>query len=560
MKNFALILFSLSAVMFSMHAAQQAITVTNASALGAWVPVFLIAVMASIAITVVYYMIGYVLNNSRIKTNAVSEFGQAVGTVVIVLIILWIFYLVGKAGYSATGIVGPSNVMNICNYLRGTNVEFVSNNVIEAPGSSIAYATPTNTLCSYIISNELKGAGSATDNIDYGIASTYLVLANLTNQTASNINAVFMLDSYTYLLNKLTPQTMVCLPGPICSEHNPLAGGAQDDLEFFLVLKSSPFAGYTLFRGAGLGPIAVQSTLILYMSLLQMIAIIFFMYAWPYVLAAGIILRASFFTRRIGGLVIAITIAFFLIYPMLFLIEYAALSNTRSSPIGTNAIPALSLNGLEIAPTQEQICPASGSCYVDCQFVNECNGGIAPLLAQKENLQYKYVYEPTCGVNLSTFQKINSLPPDTSVCVPQAYSSYKPTYNKVVSYDTNSIDFYVFPRADWVMNYYSCWTGDMITTDLKTAGIYLVPGVGLYYQLIGTFGSSSISPVTVPSIPCTQTGIIDTVLAFQQIYGIMSVVGVILPVINILVTIACISGLSGLLGGDTNIFGISRLL
>jgi hypothetical protein len=560
MKNFALILFSLSAVMFSMHAAQQAITVTNASALGAWVPVFLIAVMASIAITVVYYMIGYVLNNSRIKTNAVSEFGQAVGTVVIVLIILWIFYLVGKAGYSATGIVGPSNVMNICNYLRGTNVEFVSNNVIEAPGSSIAYATPTNTLCSYIISNELKGAGSATDNIDYGIASTYLVLANLTNQTASNINAVFMLDSYTYLLNKLTPQTMVCLPGPICSEHNPLAGGAQDDLEFFLVLKSSPFAGYTLFRGAGLGPIAVQSTLILYMSLLQMIAIIFFMYAWPYVLAAGIILRASFFTRRIGGLVIAITIAFFLIYPMLFLIEYAALSNTRSSPIGTNAIPALSLNGLEIAPTQEQICPASGSCYVDCQFVNECNGGIAPLLAQKENLQYKYVYEPTCGVNPSTFQKINSLPPDTSVCVPQAYSSYKPTYNKVVSYDTNSIDFYVFPRADWVMNYYSCWTGDMITTDLKTAGIYLVPGVGLYYQLIGTFGSSSISPVTVPSIPCTQTGIIDTVLAFQQIYGIMSVVGVILPVINILVTIACISGLSGLLGGDTNIFGISRLL
>ena len=225
-----------------------------------------------------------------------------------------------------------------------------------------------------------------------------------------------------------------------------------------------------------------------------MIAIIFFMYAWPYVLAAGIILRASFLTRRVGGLVIAITIAFFLIYPMLFLIEYAALSNTHSSPIGTNAIPALSLNGLEIASTPEQVCPASGSCYVDCQFVNECNGGIAPLLGQQENLQYKYVYEPTCGADPSTFQDLNSLPPDASVCVPQVDSFYKPTYNKVVSYGTNSIDFYVFPRADWVMNYYSCWTGDMITTDLKTAGIYLIPGVGLYYQLIGTFGSSSISP------------------------------------------------------------------
>ncbi len=560
MKNFALILFSLSAVMLSMHAAEQTITIANTSALGMWVPVFLIAVMVSIAITVVYYMIGYVLNNSRIKTNAVSEFGQAIGTVVIVLIILWIFYLVGKAGYSATGIVGPSNVMNICNYLRGTNVEFVSNNVITASGSSVSYATPTNTLCSYIISNELKGTGGATDNIDYGIASTYLVLANLTNQTATNINAVFMLDSYTYLLNKLTPQTMVCIPGSVCELHNPLAGGVQSDLEFFIMLRSSPFAGYTLFRGAGLGPVAVQSTLILYMSLLQMIAIIFFIYAWPYVLAAGIILRASFLTRRIGGLLIAITVAFFLIYPMLFLIEYAALSNTHSSPIGTNDIPALSLNGLEIASTPEQVCPVSGSCYVDCQFVNECNGGIASLLTQQENLQYKYVYEPTCGVNPNTFQNLDSLPPDASVCVPQADSSYKPTYNKVVSYGTNSIDFYVFPRADWVMNYYSCWTGDMITTDIKTAGIYLIPGIGIYYQFLGTFGSSSISPVIVPSIPCTQTGIIKTVLALQQIYGIMSVVGVILPVINILVTIACISGLSGLLGGDTNIFGISRLL
>jgi hypothetical protein len=81
--------------------------------------------------------------------------------------------------------------------------------------------------------------------------------------------------------------------------------------------------------------------------LIELLLIIGFIYAWPYLLAAGIILKASMFTRKVGGMLIGIVIAGLIIFPIIFLMEYASLNNATLGPIGASAstIPVFTMNG-----------------------------------------------------------------------------------------------------------------------------------------------------------------------------------------------------------------------
>ncbi len=52
----------------------------------------------------------------------------------------------------------------------------------------------------------------------------------------------------------------------------------------------------------------------------------------------------------------------------------------------------------------------------------------------------------------------------------------------------------------------------------------------------------------------------NSLLAILHVYGIDSVIGFILPILNLLIIITSIMGLSSLFGGNTSLLGLSRLL
>ena len=158
-------------------APQTKTTITNANVLNQWLSVIMIAVLASVLLLIFYYVAGYLLNNAQIKTTAINEIQQAFGTAVEVFIIIAALDFVGNAVFSSTNLVPPSTISNICTTLTGANLDFVKN---AAPNG---YYTPTNTLCNGIISKAKSGTLSVSNSIDYGLGASYIIIANITNQS-----------------------------------------------------------------------------------------------------------------------------------------------------------------------------------------------------------------------------------------------------------------------------------------------------------------------------------------------------------------------------------------
>ena len=453
-------------------------TITNANVLNQWLSVIMIAVLASVLLLIFYYVAGYLLNNAQIKTTAINEIQQAFGTAVAVFIIIAALDFVGNAVFSSTNLVPPSTISSICNTLTGANLDFVKN---AAPNG---YYTPTNTLCNGIISKAKSGTLSVSNSIDYGLGASYIIIANITNQSLTNLNAVYIFESYTGFLTALNPTASVCIPNDICLTEGVPA--------FYASISYAPFAAYGTLRGV-VFPVATQSEMIFYMSLLEEMAILLMLYAWPYILAAGILLRAFTFTRRAGGLIIALVLSALVIFPLIMLFEYSSLTNPHIVPIGANEITvnaisnSIALKGLPIGKTDT---PAN-----------------------------------------------------------------------VIDYSSGAINFFSFPRADYVLNYEGCWPGtSLITREAEIVGGYAIPGYGEFLTLSTALGSFSASVPAVPFTNCNWPNVIHSLFALENLYGIISVIGVIVPVLNLLIVLGSARSLSFLLGGDTNIFGLGRLL
>ncbi len=468
----ALLVFSASAA-----AAIPSIT-TNVSAFTEWLPIIILAIMVSVVIVLIYYIIGKLLNNKSIVSAAIFEFENAIGTAVIVVIILVLFEFFGSGVYP-TLLMSNTAATNICTTLNGANVNFI--NTLQQ--------NPTNQICTKILPNVGNSSGSSagnqsaqqTNNLDYGLASTYLVVANLTNQTATNLNAYYMFRSYMSFLSSFNSSDIICWPQQSCLE----SGFGVFEAKYTF----QPFGGYEILLGSA-NLLTQQSTLIFYFFIIQLITITVLLYAWPYILAAGIILRASFLTRRVGGLLIAIAVVGLLVYPAIFLMQYNSLNNlSGSSPIGAASVPNLQLIGKT----------------------------------------------PTGTIN----------------------------------YDTR-LNFYVFPRADYIIANSGCWPpgGNLIAGELQVIGAYGSPGLGLIngaLNLLSTASSSLGGPQLNSQLlslgfGCRSPNAIQTVFALYNLYGIMSIIGVIFPILNVLITISALISVSSILGGDTRLFGLERLV
>ncbi len=604
--------------------------ITPYSAFQGWLPIVFLGILVSIMITAFYYVLGVLLDNKNVKSRAVGEFAQATGTAMLVVIILGVFALMGTGQLSFVSLLSQSSLGTVCGQLYSSPLTLLAN---QQPSG---VPTATNTICE-------SATGSlgdpVTNSVDYGLYAAYIVMDNLTTQAANNMNAMYLTEGWLGFLANFNAYVQVCAPQDTCIV--PLAPRV-----FNIQTQYTPLAGYTSLTTL-LNPVETESVLTFYILFIQMLVITIFLYAWPFILAAGILLRSTFFTRKLGGLLVAITLAMVVVLPLTYLLEYTAFTNLNLGPIGASSIPNQELyeqNGASVAvygmPSQGYV-PASAAGATGCApsdyvYSTTCTApysiGSSPACVPFSQAQTRlclqggyvsatttqnlhsscvgsshgsvgYVYETQCGVPDTAGQQCSSDPSPSSLCptsgyvlssslstnlcdpsTPYIYETTCGDSSSIVSssctanpvnsgtgqvnlcvapLDAN-INFFVLPNVGQVTGYYGCNVGgDLLANELEFASWYLTP-LNAYYALSlagGLIGSLPQTPLNgfIPNT-CTPTNALNAVFALANSYGIVFVSSIFTLIFNALIAIAAVSGLATLMGGDTSILGMGRLI
>ncbi|MCL5239066.1 MAG: hypothetical protein M1286_01160 [Candidatus Marsarchaeota archaeon] len=393
----AFALFALAALSVPAYAANPQL-ITSASALQDWLPLAFLAVVVGLMINAIYYVVASIINNKRAKSTAVAELWQSIASAVFVIVIIGVITLVGTSAISFTSILSQSSLTSLCAHLSGSQLSIVNP----------SYA-PTFDICSQINSS----LSSLTTSVDYGLISSYMIVANLTNQSATNLNSLYVYSGWIGFLTDFQARTYVCWPSACLAP-----GAALGEIN----TSYSPLAGYEDISNF-IKPVQLEAGLSFYLLAMQLILITFFLYAWPYLLAAGIILRASFFTRSLGGLLMAISLSALLIFPVMYMIEYSAFTNLSLGPIGTsNSIPAIQTMAL-----YEQQPNGTVSVYGSNSFGGYTN--LNNLVGQPGNhaeclpsgVRTQYVYESQCGNPATAGVCTSRLPAGAQLCPTSGY-------------------------------------------------------------------------------------------------------------------------------------------
>ncbi|MGC8478625.1 MAG: hypothetical protein ACP5NE_01715 [Candidatus Micrarchaeia archaeon] len=106
------------------------------------------------------------------------------------------------------------------------------------------------------------------------------------------------------------------------------------------------------------------------------------MTAVPILLPVGIVLRAFYFTRRLGGAIMAIAIGLFAVFPLTYLLD-AQLSSGYSSMINSSSINSLITNSTQAKQVLSE--ESLGSNTISLNFLNPLLGMLEPLVASIEN-------------------------------------------------------------------------------------------------------------------------------------------------------------------------------
>ena len=457
-------------------------------------PIIVLALLLDSVIVSVWYVLGILLNNSRVKDSARGEFYQLGGTAIITVIVLTILVFAGNifSLISSSGAMSTSSMSSMCSGIESYSPLSLlgTGSFSLLKGFSSSSGPSFGGLCNYISTQ--SNNPTATSNIDYPLASAGVVIANLTNQSIVNLNSFFEVDFFLGYMETLTPSLSFCLQDFI-NPAGPCIIPPEDDVDpaiSFINATYTPYAGYSMVYK----PMGVIGELLgtsLEMDVAQLLFIIVFLYIWPYLLFIGLILRATPFTRRIGGLFIAIAIGAVLFYPAVFAIEYVSLSGMNvNSEIGST------------------------------------------------------------GITLSTAYGFNGI-----------------TTNSITALPDYTPNFFVEPSIKKIAQANNCWPpyGNMALTQAEDTGILLVPFASAVEGLLPLIkGASGGLPSTLPYFylpsACTPTDAEGTMFNVLNAYGITGITAYVLPLVNILITLTAIIGLSGLLGGDTNLAGLSRFV
>jgi hypothetical protein len=417
----------------------------------------------------------------------------------------------------ADGIMSQKTIGSLCTSL--------------ASNSPLTFLNPTNSrtqnsvlspggLCPIVLK---AGNSNPTTEIDYPLAAVGVVLANLTNQTAANLNSLFIEDSFISFMSSLKPFIQFCFSptgdafGPYLECLSPEPGGL-----FSIGMTSGPWSGYSMISQgyktiSGLLDISTQ------FFVAELIIVVIMLQIWPYLLFGGLILRTTPFTRKIGGLLIAIALGAVLIYPMVFALEYLTLGSGTADAFAT----------------------------------------------------------PSSGVNLATAYGFNSLYNPNSITFIPANADPSNT----VPYNLN---FFVMPNVKTAMQWSGCWPEGTYDNYIEVLGKPIFVGKGVSKSIwdaefadlisfpngvifkaasltyaafqVSQFYSGSLGPVFNAPIQCTPTNAANAMVMGINIYGVIGIAGFFIPIINLIITLSAILGLSGMLGGTTRIFGLEKLI
>jgi hypothetical protein len=477
----------------------QTSTLPNAEA--QLVPLLVLALMLDALIVAIWYYIGVALNNSAVKGSAKGEFYQFIGTVIMVGIIIGSLAFLSTVYYSTLGLtklMSPSTISTLCQNIQSSS-QF---NLIGGTNSVLQGATTGTSafpgICSLVNQNSNP---SVTQELDYPLAATSVVIANLTNQTVTNYNASFTFDAWLGFLSQLKPTLGLCFDKPPLAEAC-IVPNPYDAPLFDLDLSFVPYAGYSLISNNLLAFGQLMSLSVASFTA-QLLLITIFIFIWPWLLFGGFILRSTFFTRRIGGLLIAIALAGLLVYPAVFAFEYTALGNGVPSAAGTTN----SVTGLN----------------------------------------------STYG-----FNAITPLPGATSTVGNSIPSNY-------------IVNFFVEPSIKGITTYYGCWpsgtvlgvtTHGLLGSEAVDIGTLLLPLASVISSVryITGFALGSATPSFPLPIACTPSGAISSFFALLNAYGIIGLSSYLIPIVNLIITVSSIIGLSELFGGDTSLAGLSSIL
>jgi hypothetical protein len=445
-------------------------------------PLVVLAIAIDASIVSIWYIVGAILNNNAVKQSALSEVSQLFESTLLIVLVIFFLLTFSTMFYNilnTTSSMKTSTVNSIC-----TNLEDNSNMTILSSSNSIlsGYKNTKNSfpgLCE-MVSNPT----TTTEKIDYPVAASAVILANVTNQTFKNMNSLFLVEAYTGFLSKLKLTEAVCLQpteGPLsipCS-----VPFVPFEIDSFLRFSFAPFEGYSAIYSGFLTLGALINTALESFTA-QLLIIISFLYLWPFLLFLGLVFRSVFLTRRLGGLFIAIAVGFIIFLPLIMSIEYLSLNH------------------------------------------NITNGDLVT-------------------VNSITLNNVIA-----------------PIYNNNTM-NTYNLNFYDEPSIEQVTGQMGCWPGNDLIT--KEAGILIAADdpalLGPDIAVAGGYSNGSVSTFDYwLDMHCSTQGAVNTLFASYNIYGIIGITAYWLPIVNIIIVLSGIVGLSGLLGGDVNLAGLGRLI
>ncbi|MDE1833160.1 MAG: hypothetical protein KGH58_01955 [Candidatus Micrarchaeota archaeon] len=464
------------------------------------IPLVAIALALDGAIVGIWYLAGVALSNNKVRGSAREEFYQLIGTAIMMGIIIGALAMFSGLFYSALGstqLMSPTAITQMCNNIQnGGGI-----NLLSGPNSLLAHRTQGQFpgICDLV---SKKAAPSVKDQIDYPLAATTVIIANLTNQTVSNLNSTFVYDSFIGFLSQLTPTVSFCVPDPsvrpvslVCV--NPAASALPEEKSpiFTMTYSATPDSGFDmLFNNLVAYGTLMGSAMEAMMA--QLLVSVVMLYIWPVMLFAGIVLRAVFFTRKIGGLLIAISIGMVMFFPAVYAFEYLGMAHGVPTSVGT-----------------------------------------------------AYGFNPVTNIPASP--------------VPSSTATYQ-------------LNFFVMPNLRTVIQHYQCWPS--INTQLvgqsqtptsvpiAQAEIYdvaylTVPALSLIPLVQGGL---QVTPGSVPHLPlpadCGQEAAVNAMLALIDTYGIVGMSAYLLPLLNLLIMLTGVLGLSGQLGGDTSLAGLAKII
>ncbi len=485
----------------------------------AMLPLVFAALLLDSAIVAIWYMLGSVLGNDRAKSAARNEAYQLVGTAILLMVVIGVMLIFGSAFYNLLGstrLMNPSAISTMCHNIMSTT----SLGVIGPTGSLLSNPTTPSTqfegICGVV--DSASSSPDITEQIDYPLAAVGTLMANLTNQTAANLDYSFSFDAFLGFLSGISPSASVCV-GALFTQCFVAVPEAPPPA-FRLSVYFSPYAGYELLLN-NLATLGVLLTTAIEALVAQLNFIVIAMYIWPYLLFIGIVLRATMFTRPLGGLFIAVAVVTVLIFPAVYTIEYLSLAGQVSSSAGAayGFNPVTALPGKDIA-----ICPGQGPAM--CGGVQaSCTGSIP--------------YAPVCPSGA------------TPTCTSSGSTRVTPTCNY-------TINFFIMPNVKNIMKVNSCWQDNILVAEGADIGFLLIPFGSLVSLLIN-------NPIANPPnifLParCDPKDAIKVFYQLIDVYGIMGIGIYVIPLLNLIISLTAVLGISGLLGGDTELAGLAKLV